>query len=298
MIQKATAKDPATRYADARSLANAFRRALLVDAQPWAEPRVEIEIQNPYKGLRPFKEADAADFFGREALVEHLLSQAEVSNFLAVIGPSGSGKSSVIRAGLVPALRRGALDGSQDWFIVEMTPGSQPLEELETALLRIAINPPESLLGQMREDERGLLRAVRRALPDNESTLYLVVDQFEELFTLVEDEQEREIFLNGLRAAVTEENSPLRLTTSLRADYYDRPLQYAGFGELIRRHTEVVLPLSPEELERAVVSPAERMHLSIEPGLVAQIVTDVSNQPGTSAPPAIRLDRVIRAARG
>ena len=93
----------------------------------------EEEITNPYKGLRAFQEADADDFFGRDVLIGQLLARLvepeEGGRFLAVVGPSGSGKSSVVKAGLVPALRKGALPGSDQWFITEMVPGAHPLEE-------------------------------------------------------------------------------------------------------------------------------------------------------------------------
>ncbi|MGD9144483.1 MAG: protein kinase [Anaerolineae bacterium] len=291
VIQRATAKNPVQRFPGVLDLANAFRQALTVKAG-LAEPVVAIpaaEAANPYKGLRPFYEADAADFFGREALTQRLLARlAEedgMAHFLAVVGPSGSGKSSVVRAGLIPALRRGALPGSKNWFVIQMLPGAQPLEELETALLRIAINPPESLLRQMREGEHGLLRAIKRVLPADDagpdrSELVLLIDQFEEVFTLVEDESERAQFLEGLLAAATDPRGRLRVILTLRADFYDRPLEYAGLGELVRQHTEVVLPLSSTELERAIAGPAERVGVDLEPGLLAEIVADVTDQPG------------------
>jgi WD40 repeat protein len=203
------------------------------------------------------------------------------ARFLAVVGPSGSGKSSIVRAGLLPALRRGGLPGSEQWFVIEMLPGAHPLEELEAALLRIAVNPPESLLGQLREDERGLARAVKRVLPaDPAIELVLVIDQFEELFTLTEDEAVRAPFLDSLRAAVLDPHSRLRVVATLRADFYDRPLLYPDFGELMRVRTEVVLPLSAEELERAIVGPAARVGMTPEAGLVATIVKEVGAQPG------------------
>ena len=124
-------------------------------------------------------------------LTEHLVERSAQTRFLAVVGPSGSGKSSVVRAGLVPRLRQGALPGSERWYVVEMFPGAYPLEELEAALLRAADNPPAGLLEQLEQDERGLLRAVKRLLADDESELVLVVDQLEEVFTLVEDEARR-----------------------------------------------------------------------------------------------------------
>jgi class 3 adenylate cyclase len=163
----------------------AFRRALGPVAARAAEG---LEARNPYKGLRAFEEADAGDFFGREALIAHLIGRLVETRFLAVVGPSGSGKSSVVRAGLVPALRRGALPGSETWRIVEMFPGAYPFEELEAALLRVADNPPASLMEQLQDGELGLVRAVKRILPPDGSELVLILDQLEEVFTLVEDE--------------------------------------------------------------------------------------------------------------
>src|SRR5262249_21838183 len=207
---------------------------------------------------------------------------SDLSRFLAVLGPSGSGKSSVVRAGLIPALRRGGLPGSERWFVVELLPGAHPLEELEAALLRVAVNPPPTLLEQLQADERGLARATKRVLPDDRETeLVLVIDQFEELFTLTEDEAVRAHFLDSLRAAVLDPHSRLRIVATLRADFYDRPLLYSGFGELVRERTEVVLPLTTEELEQAIGGPAARVGVAVAPELVAAIVTDVGEQPGT-----------------
>ncbi|MGH6961716.1 MAG: ATP-binding protein, partial [Dongiaceae bacterium] len=225
------------------------------------------DIANPYKGLRAFGEADAADFYGRETLTQQLLARlaegGDLARFLAVVGPSGSGKSSVVRAGLAPALRRGGLPGSENWFIVDLLPGPHPLEELEAALLRVAVNPPESLLAQLREDKRGLVRAIHRTLPADDATeLVLVIDQFEEVFTLVEDETERAHLLDSLVAAVLDERSRIRVVITLRADFIDRPLRYVDFGELLRQRSELVLPLTPDEMERAIAGPAERVGLA------------------------------------
>jgi hypothetical protein len=162
-----------------------------------------------------------------QQLLARLSEGGELARFLAVIGPSGSGKSSVVKAGLVPALRRGGLLGSENWFYVDLLPGPHPFEELEAALLRVAVNPPASLLEQLKSDARGLLRAVNRILPADENVeLVLVIDQFEELFTLLADERERELFINNLVAAVLDERSRLRVVITLRADFVDRPLRY------------------------------------------------------------------------
>lgn len=243
-------------------------------------------IENPYKGLRAFHQEDASDFFGREELTEQLLGrmaeQVHLSRFLAVVGPSGSGKSSVVRAGLVPALRQGKLAGSERWLIVEMLPGSHPLEELDAVLLSIAANPPATLMELLEGDERGLIRAAKRVLPQDETVeLALIIDQFEEVFTLVEDEPARVHFLESLHAAITNPRSRIRVIITLRADFYDRPLLYPDPGDLIRRRTEVVLPLSAEELERAIVRPAQKVGVAVERELVAAIIKDVGEQPGS-----------------
>jgi WD40 repeat protein/class 3 adenylate cyclase len=258
----------------------AFRRALGPSAARLAPVVPGVMVPNPYKGLRPFEEGDAPDFFGREALTEQLVERLGETRFLAVVGPSGSGKSSVVRAGLIPALRRGALPGSGDWLIVEMFPGAHPLAELEAGLLRVAVNPPSSLIEQLERDDHGLLRAAKRVLPVGGSELVLLIDQFEEVFTLVEDEAARTHFLESLEAAVTEPHSRLRVVTTLRADFYDRPLLYRGFAELLRSRVEAVVPLSPEELERAISGPAKRVDMRLEHGLVAQMLAEVADEPG------------------
>ena len=297
VIDRATAKNPRDRYPDVESLLTDVRRVAAGGALAvLAAPTVTLELpepENPYKGLRAFGEADAADFFGRETLTQQLLARlaegGDLARFLAVVGPSGSGKSSVVKAGLIPALRRGGLPGSENWFVVELLPGAHPLEELEAALLRIAVNPPTgsthglSLLAQLREDTRGLLRAVRRVLPNDDVTeLVLVIDQFEEVFTLLDAEREaaRAHLLNSLVTAVLDERSRVRVILTLRADFTDRPLRYVDFGELVRQRSEFVLPLTPEELERAITAPAERVGLKLEPGLAAAILRDVNDQPG------------------
>ncbi|MGD8753991.1 MAG: protein kinase, partial [Anaerolineales bacterium] len=287
VIQKVTAKQPAERYPDALAFAAAFRDALKGARIEIATPEtllVTAEPVNPYKGLRAFEEVDALDFFGREATVEELLArmseEGEDTRFLAVVGPSGSGKSSLVKAGLIPALGRGELPGSENWFVVDMLPGSHPLDELEVALTRVAAEQGANLSEHLHRDARGLLRAAGLILPDDGSELVVIVDQFEETFTLVEDDARRERFLDLLHAAVRDPRSRVRVVVTLRADFYDRPLQYPGIAELVQGRTETVLPLSAEELERAIVKPAERVGVKYEQGLVASIVGEVHYQPG------------------
>jgi WD40 repeat protein/DNA-binding SARP family transcriptional activator len=283
VIARATAKDPAARFADVAAFDLAFREALQPD-QTKIALGAEVELANPYKGLRPFDEADARDFFGRDALVDRLVARlaetAEGNRFLGVVGPSGSGKSSAVRAGLVPALRAGAIPRSDGWFVVEMMPGAHPFEELEAALLRIATDPPPTLVDQLQRDH-GLPDAVDRLLPPDGSELLLVIDQLEELFTHVDDEEARARFLACLASAAKDPSSRVRVLVTLRADYFDRPLAYPGFGQLLGSRTETATPLTPAELELAIAAPAQRIGVAVEPELLAEIVADSAGRPGT-----------------
>jgi serine/threonine protein kinase/WD40 repeat protein len=285
VIQKATSKSPSDRFGSALEMQAALRTALQ-EAHPsrMVAPTIGAERHNPYKGLRAFQEADSADFFGRETLVDQLIRELDPSvhlyRFLAVVGPSGSGKSSLVKAGLVPALRSGRSPGSQNWYIVTMQPGSHPLEELEIGLLGVAVDRGAGLREHLERDERGLLRASRLALPNSESELLLVIDQFEELFTLVQSEHERSHFLNLLVSAATDSSSRVRILVTIRADFYDRPLMVRGFSELIRDRTLAVVPLSTDELASAILSPARAAGVEIEPQLASTLVAEVQDQPG------------------
>jgi WD40 repeat protein/serine/threonine protein kinase/DNA-binding XRE family transcriptional regulator len=313
VLRRATAKRPAERYPDVAAFVADVARVLAqnglraesnsvvtpgaprskdqaplptADGAPAQLPTLgALELANPFKGLHAFGEADAEDFFGRGELIQRLLErlsqEGAAGRFLAVVGPSGSGKSSVVRAGLVPALRRGALPGSERWFIVEVVPGAHPLEEIELGLLRIARRDTPALMEQLQRDERGLLRAARLALPEEAGELVLVIDQFEELFTLVQDSATREHVLRSIVAAVSDPRSPVRVVVTLRADFYDRPLQHPALGELIQAGTEVVLPMREHEIEQAIVGPAARAGVVLEPGLVPLISNDLGEQPGT-----------------
>jgi WD40 repeat protein/class 3 adenylate cyclase len=258
----------------------AFQRALGPDAARLTPADTDLRVENPYKGLLPFEEADVETFFGREALTRELVARFADSRFLAVVGPSGSGKSSVVRAGLIPAIRGGAMPGSDRWPVVEMFPGAHPLIELETALLKVADDPPASLLQLLEADELGILRAIKRVLPPGDDQIVLFIDQLEEVFTLVEDESRRTRFLGGIEAVVKDPHSRVRVVTTLRADFYDRPLLYPGFADLMRSYIEPLVPLAPDELERAIVEPARLVGVDLEPGLMAEMLAEVADEPG------------------
>ena len=281
-VARATAKDPAARFASVEDLLEAVEAGPgpMADAAPTDHAATGRE--NPYRGLRAFDDGDTDRFFGRDrlvtALVDRLRGDTLGSRCVVIVGPSGSGKSSVVRAGLVPALREGAVPGSADWFTTAMVPGSDPFEALEAALLRVAVNPPSSLLGQLRDGPRGILRCARRCLAEDDQRVLLVIDQFEELFTASSDDDTRS-FLSALAEAVEDPASPLRVVVTLRADYYDRPLEHPAFAAIIDAASVNVTPLAADELEQAIVEPARRLGVEFEPGLVARIAAETLGQP-------------------
>ena len=238
--------------------------------------------ENPFKGLRAFLEDDQSDFFGRDALVSDVVRKInEGSNLLTLVGPSGSGKSSVVRAGLVPALRKGSISGSDQWLVAQMVPGSHPFAELEAALLRSTLDAPDSLRDQLDGgDDTGLLRAVLRLLPSETSCLVLVVDQFEELFTLVDSEEIKQRFLDNLLTAVEDGRGRVKVMLTLRADFYGAPLAYAQFAQRLGESVVNVVPMAPEELEAAAQQPARRAGVQLEPALLVRLIGDVLGQPG------------------
>jgi len=250
------------------------------------DPRLEPParrraVRNPYKGLRAFGEEDSADFFGRETLVARLIERfgdvARAGRFLAVVGPSGSGKSSVVRAGLVPALRRGALPGSDRWPIAVMQPGTRPFRELAAALHAVGASVEPGLAERL--DRDGDLAGAVSGSGAEDSRLLLVIDQAEELWSLVDDE-ERDRFVTALAEALGAHDSRLLVVMTLRADFFARPLLSPSLGELVRTGTEVVTPLARDELERAIARPAESVGVQLEPGLATEVIADVARQPG------------------
>jgi hypothetical protein len=209
-------------FRDSLDNADAFHRLIcgIRGVEPGPGPgRAIYEGQCPYRGLRVFDVNDAAFFFGREALVQWLFNEVRpategqpVNRFLAIVGASGSGKSSVARAGLVAALKHDAVPGSSQWPIAIFRPGSDPLESLAVALSR-AVNVGQSasaladLIGELHRNEKALHLTTRQSLSENAAGMLLVilVDQFEEVFTLCRNEELRGAFI---RNSFTRAKSP------------------------------------------------------------------------------------------
>ncbi len=242
----------------------------------------------PYKGLQHFDEADADHFLGREKLTTRLTGRLREARFLAVIGASGSGKSSVARAGLIPALRGGkpladgALppDGADRWLIRVMTPTAYPLDALAAALLPDAEPAAVSALrDRLAAAPVALTEAAPGLIGAAHPRLLLVVDQFEEVFSLARHEAERRAFIDNLVTAATGD-APVTVVIVLRADFYARCAQYDGLRELVSQQQEYIGAMSREELFRVIVLPAARADWKIQEGLVELMLDDVGDEPG------------------
>ncbi|MEO8267216.1 MAG: BTAD domain-containing putative transcriptional regulator [Ilumatobacteraceae bacterium] len=280
VLAKATSADPGSRFESMAGVIIAWRDAVgrpegvlspvygrfvneLDSSRRRAVKELSIAISsavNPYKGLRAFGEADAADFYGRDDVATALRDMLIAQSFVAVVGPSGSGKSSLVHAGLIPRLRG---EGAR---VAVMVPGDLPTSALRDALSQIAATD----IGAEDPDEM-----VKQAVADGVGNVVIVVDQFEECWTLTEL-AERERFLGAIIAAA---RFGVRCVTTIRADLYDRPLQHALIGRLIADGTFAVPPLSPPALEEAIVRPAEACGVSFDEGVVSAIVAEASAQP-------------------
>jgi len=236
-------------------------RALATPATP---ARLASEDVCPFKGLASFEPVDAEYFFGRERLVAELVARLVGAGFLAIVGPSGSGKSSVLRAGLLPALAGGVLPGSEGWRRLLLRPGEHPLEELRRVLVSGAKDPLAEALGTLPEGAR----------------LLLAVDQLEELFTACRSETERTAFTDTLARAAADLEGRAVVVVALRADFYGRFAAYPALAGLLGGNQVLVGPMQASELRRAVELPATRVGLRVEPELADALVDDVEGEPG------------------
>ncbi len=216
----------------------------------------------PYPGMMPFSETDSDRFFGRDEEIEELIERLRLHPFIAVIGPSGSGKSSLVFAGLFPKLHYSGLFGTGEWLIRSMRPGETPLAALKTLLGNDLANP-----------EQGTTEALG-TLP-NAQRLLLVVDQFEEVFTLAA--QEAVPFQETLLRLSKIPNFYLILT--VRADFYP-DLMESPLWRKIQSHRLEVVPLDKAGLHDAILRPAENVGVFVEAALVERLVTDAAGEPG------------------
>jgi|GEM_PF-730499 len=252
------------------------------------EPADPAPGDPPYLGLNYFTADDAHLFFGRDALTSELVAQLNTYNqsetrFLAVIGASGSGKSSLVRAGLVPALRSGAIDGSDRWVVHVVTPTARPLESLAISLTQESesVTAADTLMADMVQTVNSLHLYVRRLMTGTsaETRLLLVVDQFEELFTLCKDPKMQQHFVDNLMSAAMTDG-PTVVVLTLRADFYAQCARFDDLRSVIKRQQEYIGAMSEEELRQAIVEPATTNGWDFQDGLVDLILKDVGNEPG------------------
>jgi WD40 repeat protein len=245
---------------------------------------IEIIPPNPYQGLSAFEEKDAAFFFGREKFVDGLVQASHAQPLVAVVGPSGSGKSSVVFAGLVPQLRV-----EESWLIESFRPGKQPFYHLACALVRQLepeagetrqLREAVGLVSDMQQSRITLQQVVSRILERRPGQrLLLIADQFEELYTLCQNKEEQESFADILLAAISQENLTLVLT--LRADFYGYVLSHPPFRDALQQFTPQLLSsMSREELRAAIEQPAQKLEVQLEAQLTQRILDDVGQEPG------------------
>lgn len=246
----------------------------------------------PYKGLEPFGIEDSQIFFGREELTLELAKRVIDERFLAIIGASGSGKSSLVRAGLIPALLgERDLAGLQIGSTIFMktyyriiTPTSDPLLSLALAVSNHEIinNETEALefAENLKKNPRVLEVRIRKLMQNKASQrLLLVVDQFEELFIQCEKKEERQIFIDNLLTAA-KSDAPVNVVIVLRADFYAHCADYGDLGPTLGRHQEFIRPMNQNELRQAIEKPAQLLNWSLEPQLVDQLLDDFRDEPG------------------
>lgn len=267
--------------------------SILVNA--WSDLGEQAIPSCPYRGLFAFREQDAKFFFGREKFTEQLVAAVQRQQLVVVIGSSGSGKSSVVFAGLVPQLRQ-----QGDWLINSFRPGERPLRNLAAALVPlletqmsetdqlVEINKLAMAFG---EGNITLQDVVTRILEKHSSTrLLLVADQFEELYTLCKDVEEippnppskggqRQLFLARLLEGLN--NSPnFHLVLTLRADFLGYALSYRPFADALQNADVKLGPMNRQELQDAIAKPAQMLGVRIEEGLTERILEAVENSPG------------------
>lgn len=253
--------------------------ATLAEFDPELAPEIPDALC-PYVGLYAFHEANRNVFCGRERLVGEMVALLKDNRLLSVVGSSGSGKSSLVRAGLLPALRAGALPDSQHWYYYSpMVPGSNPL-----AALTAAVQPSDTSEAELVESQSERLRSDAGhlcALVDelNDGPVVLVVDQFEELFTLCADPEACQAFVDNLICLAQSPGPRHTVILTMRTDFESRLALFPDLQPLFEHAQVRVTPMSAAELHEAIVSPAESVGLKFEEGVVDALVRDMLGEP-------------------
>ncbi len=281
-LQGATQRPTFTNFGEPINLT---RTCEVPQQQTTSEPTQAI---CPYKGLLYFdcNDEDPKYFYGREKLTAQLINKVRQESFLTIIGASGSGKSSVLRAGLLHQVKLGReIPGSDQWKIHLFTPGERPLHNLALAFVDPELSNIEratqlcKVEKLIEEGATGLRQLIQAS---TKTRVVLVVDQFEEVFTPYLDSRKREQFFQCLLGALAQTDKKLCLILAMRADFFGKCLEqeYSGLANQIQQHLVTVTPMNREELREAIVEPAKRVNLAIELELVKQMLDDVENAPG------------------
>lgn len=235
----------------------------------------------PYKGLDVFEEEDAELFFGRERLVNDLVNRVKESRTVFITGPSGSGKSSLVRAGLIHALKEGKIKGSERWLYETMKPGREPVKDLALAFSRLK-GPDLTDYFLAHANETDVLNKCAESVLSGQKTqrFVLFIDQFEEIFTQINGEEERQAFINMLAHAGTVENGRVIVLFAMRSDFVSNCATYPALNELLSQEFRQIGAMQPDELVSAIALPARHVGLPIEDELIVRIINDMKGEPG------------------
>ena len=226
----------------------------------------------PYQGLKAFEEEEKQFFFGRERVINQIRQKINEKPFIPIIGASGSGKSSVVRAGLIPLLK----ERESGWRVLKpIQPDIEPLTELRGAFKEFfqGAKKEQQLYALIKNDPEGLVKLIER-LPDSERLL-LVIDQFEEVFTICPVEADRRRFIELITQVAKIADSRLAVVTTMRADFVEPCLHYESLTQLIQSQAIYMPPLTGGDLEKAIAKPAELQGYRLEDGLLGEILHDV-----------------------
>jgi WD40 repeat protein len=251
------------------------------------DERDPATIPNPFKGLEAFQQTDSHFFFGRDGLIRkalRILDSKRSARFLAVVGASGSGKSSLVRAGVIPEIRAGTLPSSDTWPVLIFTPGVHPVTALAQRLAPLLDNLELDAVDATLRDAPARLKDLSEGiLADSppETRLLLVVDQFEEVFTQA-GEVERGLFLELVHYGATVPQGRVQIIITMRADFFDRLSRYPALAELFEQENLlIVTEMTPADLLHSIEDPAAAVGLMYEDGLSQRILEDVRRQPGS-----------------
>ncbi len=282
IIAQGMALDPEARFSDVGSWRSAIHGTLAKEAAKTFGDMPTLTIEHagecPYKGLAAYQPEDAASFFGREALVDELVRRVRLQKALVVGGPSGSGKSSLVRAGLIPAINAGALLGSDAWRTALFTPGRDPMAELHYQVSRVSQGSTTEVSLDQLLAHPTLARHLGSV--DGSAPLLLCIDQFEELFTLAPPDQ-RNLFVAALSAMADPADSRVQVVIAVRADFYGACAQIPWLAERITENQVLVAPMTASELRRAITEPARRAGFYLEPQLIDTIIEEAGEEAGS-----------------